>query len=217
MGRDTVIFDFGGVITSSPFEAFARMEAERGLPAGLVRRINATDPDTNAWALFERAAIDAATFDVRFADEARALGHELRGNDVLALLSGDIRPRMVAAIDWLKAQGYRTGCITNNVPAGHGAGMAGSLDKAAAVAAILDRFDHVIESSKVGIRKPDPRIYRMACDALGVEPAQCVYLDDLGINCKPAAAMGMAAIKVTGEAQALADLAVALGVPAASF
>lgn len=217
MGRDTVIFDFGGVITSSPFEAFARMEAERGLPAGLVRRINATDPDTNAWALFERAAIDAATFDVRFADEARALGHELRGNDVLALLSGDIRPRLVAAIDWLKAQGYRTGCITNNVPAGHGAGMAGSLDKAAAVAAILDRFDHVIESSKVGIRKPDPRIYRMACDALGVEPAQCVYLDDLGINCKPAAAMGMAAIKVTGEAQALADLAVALGVPAASF
>ena len=217
MPRDTVIFDFGGVITSSPFEAFARMEAERGLPAGLVRRINATDPDTNAWALFERAEIDADTFDARFSDEAAALGHDLWGRAVLALLSGDIRPRMVAAIDWLKRQGYRTGCITNNVPTGHGAGMAATPEKATAVTAILARFDHVVESSKVGIRKPDPRIYRMACDALGVTPAQCVYLDDLGINCKPAAAMGMAAIKVAGADQALADLAEALGVPPDSF
>ena len=214
MRRDTVLFDFGGVVTSSPFAAFARMEADRGLPAGLVRRINATDPDTNAWARFERAEIDAATFDTLFAREAAALGHDLRGNDVLALLSGDIRPRMVAAIDWLNVQGYRTGCITNNVPAGHGAGMSGTIEKATAVAAILARFDHVVESAKIGIRKPDPRIYRMACEALGVVPAQCVYLDDLGINCKPAAAMGMAAIKVVSEEQALADLAVALGVPA---
>ena len=217
MARDTVIFDFGGVITSSPFEAFARMEADNGLPAGLVRRINATDPDTNAWAMFERAEIDAAAFDTRFAAEAQALGSELRGNDVLALLSGDIRPRMVAAIDWLKAHRYRVGCITNNVPTGHGAGMAGTADKAVAVAAILARFDHVVESSKVGVRKPDPRIYHMACDALSVSPDTCVYLDDLGVNCKPAAAMGMTAIKVTGEDQALAELAVALELPADSF
>ncbi len=217
MRRDTVVFDFGGVITSSPFEAFERMERVRGLPVGLVRRINATDPDTNAWALFERAEIDAAAFDARFAAEARAFGHDLRGRDVLALLSGDIRPRMVAAIDWLKANGYRTGCITNNVPTGHGAGMAGTPEKGSAVAAILARFDHVVESSKVGIRKPDPRIYRMACDALGVAPAQCVYLDDLGINCKPAAAMGMVAIKVVGEDQALVELANALGVEVRSF
>ena len=217
MPRDTVIFDFGGVITSSPFAAFARMEADRGLPAGLVRRINATDPDSNAWAMFERAEIDAAAFDMRFAAEAQALGYELRGNEVLALLSGDIRPRMVAAIDWLKANRYRVGCITNNVPTGHGAGMAGTAEKGVAVAAILARFDHVVESSKVGVRKPDPRIYRMACDALGVGPDACVYLDDLGINCKPAAAMGMTAIKVTGEDQALAELAVALDLPADSF
>lgn len=217
MRRDTVVFDFGGVITSSPFEAFERMERARGLPVGLVRRINATDPDTNAWASFERAEIDAATFDARFAAEARALGHDLRGRDVLALLSGNIRPRMVAAIDWLKGAGYRTGCITNNVPAGQGAGMAGTTEKAAAVAAILARFDHVVESSKVGIRKPDPRLYRMACDALGVVPEQCVYLDDLGINCKPAAAMGMVAIKVVDEDQALADLAAALGIDTHSF
>jgi len=139
------------------------------------------------------------------------LGHELPGRDVLALLSGDIRAEMVAALDWLKANGYRIGCITNNVPTGHGAQMSSTADKAEAIAAILARFDHVVESSKVGIRKPDPAIYRLACDALGVSPERCVYLDDLGINCKPAAALGMAAIKVSASEQALADLEIALG------
>jgi len=215
--RDTVIFDFGGVITSSPFEAFARMERERGLPANLIRRINATDPDRNAWARFERAEIDAAGFDAAFAVEARALGHEVRGQDVLALLAGDIRPRMVHALDWLKRNGYHLGCITNNVPAGEGAGMARSPDKAALVAEVLERFDHVIESSKVGVRKPDPTIYRMMLDTLGKAGEQCVYLDDLGINCKPAAALGMVAIKVEGEEQALDDLARAIGVMPGSF
>ena len=211
MTRDTVIFDFGGVITSSPFEAFNRMEAERGLPHNLVRRINSANPDGNAWALFERAEIDAVRFDSLFAQEARTLGHELPGRDVLALLSGDIRAEMVAALDWLKANGYRIGCITNNVPTGHGAQMSSTADRAEAIAAILARFDHVVESSKVGIRKPDPAIYRLACDALGVSPERCVYLDDLGINCKPAAALGMAAIKVSTSEQALADLEIALG------
>lgn len=215
--RSCVIFDFGGVVTSSPFEAFNRMEAERGLPRDLVRRINATNPDGNAWALFERAEIDAARFDALFAEEAAALGHELPGRDVLALLSGDIRPRVVGAIDWLKANGYRVGCITNNVPSGHGNQMSPTTEKAQAVRAIMDRFDHVTESSKVGIRKPDPAIYRMACEALGVAPAQCVYLDDLGINCKPAAALGMAAIKVTSGDQAMDDLARALAVDPAPF
>jgi putative hydrolase of the HAD superfamily len=217
MKRDTVIFDFGGVVTSSPFEAFEQMEAERGLPHGLVRRINAANPDSNAWALFERAEIDGARFDALFAQEAAALGHELRGADVLALLSGDIRPRIVAAIEWLDAQGYRLGCITNNVPSGIGAGMSRDEAKARAVAGIMARFDHVIESSKAGVRKPDPRIYRMMLDALDVAAERCVYLDDLGINCKPAAAMGMAAIKVTGEAQALDDLARALDLPPETF
>lgn len=209
--HNTVIFDFGGVITSSPFEAFNRIERERGLPADFIRRVNATNPDTNAWARFERAELDAAGFDAAFAEEATALGHELRGEDVLVLLAGDIRPRMVAALDVLKREGYTLGCITNNVPAGQGAGMSRSADKAAKVADVMRRFDHVIESSKVGIRKPDPRIYAMMCDTLGKRPEECVYLDDLGINCKPAAALGMAAIKVTGEAQALDALAEVLG------
>ena len=212
-----MIFDFGGVITSSPFEAFARMERERGLPHDLIRRINATNPDSNAWALFERAEIDAAGFDAAFATEARALGHEVRGEDVLALLAGDIRPRMVHALDWLKRNGYHLGCITNNVPAGEGAGMARSAEKARQVAEVLERFDHVIESSKVGVRKPDPAIYRIMLDTLGKAADQCVYLDDLGINCKPAAALGMVAIKVEGEGQALDDLARALSVMPGSF
>lgn len=214
MTRTTVVFDFGGVITSSPFDAFNRMEAERGLPRDLVRRINSVDPDGNAWALFERAEIDEARFDALFAEEARALGFDLPGRDVLALLSGDLRPRMVEALDRLRAMGYRLGCITNNVPAGHGSQMSPTAQAADAIAAVMARFDHVVESSKVGVRKPDPRVYMLACDALGVRPEECVFLDDLGINCKPAAALGMLAIKVTGEDQALADLEAALGLTA---
>jgi putative hydrolase of the HAD superfamily len=210
MKYSAVIFDFGGVITSSPFEAFNAMEAERGLPRDFVRSVNSANPDSNAWAKFERAEIDAAAFDALFAGEAEALGHRLEGSAVIACLSGDIRTEMVAALDHLKTEGFKLGCITNNVQSGHGAGMAGSAEKAKAVAEILKRFDHVIESSKVGIRKPDPRIYQMMCDALSVQPTECIYLDDLGINCKPAAALGMGAIKVASGGQALNELYAAL-------
>ena len=206
-----VIFDFGGVITASPFEAFNRLEAERGLPQDFIRRVNATNPDSNAWALFERAAIDAARFDELFAAEAQALGRSLDGASVLAVLSGSIRPAMVTALDQLKSAGYRLACITNNVPTGHGAGMARSGDSRDAYEQVFARFEAVIESSKAGVRKPDPRIYQMMCERLGLEPAECVYLDDLGINCKPAAGLGMAAIKVASGEQALADLGALLG------
>ncbi len=213
MNHDTVIFDFGGVITSSPFDAFNRLEGERGVPIHSVRQINSTNPHDNAWAKFERSEIDAAGFDQLFAEEARTIGIELKGSEVLACLAGDIRPAMVAMLDTLKAKDFTIGCITNNVPSGKGSGMALNDEKAAAIAAIMARFDHIIESSKVGIRKPDPRIYEMMCEALDVHPKQCIYLDDLGINCKPAAALGMAAIKVTGEQQALSDLHALLDMP----
>ena len=213
---NTAIFDFGGVVTSSPFEAFNRMELERGLPRDFVRRVNSANPDSNAWAKFERAECSAAEFDTLFAAEAQAMGHSLDGASVIACLSGDIRPEMVTALDHLKTEGFNLGCITNNVPTGHGAGMAGSAENARTAADILARFDHVIESSKVGIRKPDPRIYMMMCEALRVEPAQCIYLDDLGINCKPAAALGMAAIKVTSGEQALTELYAALALTPAA-
>ncbi len=210
MAVAAVIFDFGGVLTTSPFEAFARYERERGLPADFIRRINATDPHINAWARFERAEIDAAEFDAAFEAESRSAGHALLGREILPLLSGDLRPGMIAALKACKRRA-KVGCITNNVQTGSGAGMASSMEKARAVGEVMALFDHVIESSKAGVRKPDPLIYRMMCDALEVSPAHCVYLDDLGVNCKPAAALGMTAIKVTTEAQALADLAAATG------
>ncbi|WP_439569267.1 HAD-IA family hydrolase [Sphingopyxis sp.] len=217
MSFTTVIFDFGGVITASPFEAFNRLEQERGLPHDFVRRVNAADPDSNAWAKFERAEIDAAAFDSLFAEEARALGHTLEGEAVLAVIAGAVRPAMVAALDTLTDRGFTIACITNNVPGGkmgiRGAGMTRSEDAAIEVADIMARFAHVIESSKAGVRKPDPRIYLMMCEKLGVEPGECIYLDDLGINCKPAAQLGMHAIKVTSGEQALADLSAVLGVP----
>jgi putative hydrolase of the HAD superfamily len=204
MAIKAVIFDFGGVITSSPFEAFARYEAARGLPSGFIRQVNATNPDSNAWARLERSEIDTRAFDAAFRAEALALGHDVPGRDVLPLLAGDVRPGMVAALKACRAA-FKVGCITNNVKSEEDIGWGPS------VRPILAEFHHVIESAKVGLRKPDPRIYLMMCEALAVEPHACVYLDDLGINCKPAAQLGMTAIKVTGEAQALADLAAATG------
>ncbi|CAN5312164.1 HAD-IA family hydrolase [soil metagenome] len=210
MAVAAVIFDFGGVLTTSPFEAFARYERERGLPDGFLRRVNATDPHTNAWARFERAEIDAAECNSAFEAESRGLGHPVPGREVLPLLSGDLRPAMITALQACKRR-VKVGCITNNVQTGSGAGMASTMEKAKAVGEVMALFDQVIESSKAGVRKPDPLIYRMMYDALEVAPAECVYLDDLGINCKPAAALGMTAIKVTTEAQALADLAAVTG------
>jgi len=208
---EAVIWDFGGVFTTSPFEAFNRYEARRGLPKDLIRTINATNPHDNAWALFERAEINAAGFDAKFAEEAAALGHEVRGGDVLPLLSGDVRPRMVDALATCK-QHFKVGCITNNMAGtGRGPGMAATAEGESKTGHIMLMFDAIIESSKVGVRKPDPRIYLMMCDLLAVEPGACIYLDDLGVNCKPAAQLGMTAIKVETEAQALEALARATG------
>ena len=200
-----ILWDFGGVLTTSPFEAFNRYEQEQGLPIDFIRRVNATNPESNAWAQFESSQIDHAAFDEAFREEARRLGHDVPGAAVLKLLSGDVRPRMVTALERCKTH-FRVGCITNNVKSGRGAGMATTSARAAAVAAVMERFDVVVESSVEGVRKPDPEIYRRACDRLGVTPERCAFLDDLGINLKPAAALGMRTIKVLSEEQALADL-----------
>ena len=210
MAVEAVIWDFGGVFTTSPFEAFNRYESARGLPRDFIRTVNATNPHENAWALFERAQLDRAGFDLKFLEESSALGHPVRGADVLPLLSGDVRPRMVEALKLCKTR-YKVGCITNNMAQGHGPGMAASAEGASRAGSIMLLFDAIVESSKAGVRKPDPRIYVMMCELLGVAPERCVYLDDLGINCKPAAALGMTAIKVVSEAQALDELARATG------
>jgi len=207
---EAVLWDFGGVVTSSPFEAFNRLEAERGIPKDTIRRINAADHHTNAWARFERSELTLAEFDAAFSAEARAAGADLTGLDVISCLSGDVRPAMVQAIKRLKTR-FKVGCLTNNVAAGEGPSMARSAAKAREVAAVMALFDTVVESSKVGLRKPDPKIYLLACERLGVAPAHVVYLDDLGINCKPAAELGMTAIKVSDPGDALAALEKAVG------
>ena len=192
-----VLWDFGGVILSSPFEAFNRYEATNGLPLDFIRSVNATNPDTNAWALLERSDVSPLEFDALFAQESEDLGNRVPGADVLGLLSGEIRPEMVTALDRVIRAGYRTACLTNNVVGG---------EERMDVGDVMVMFDHIVESSKVGCRKPEPRFYEIACGLVGVEPAECVFLDDLGINLKPAAAMGMTTIKVTGADQAIADL-----------
>ena len=210
MTLQAVLWDFGGVLTSSPFDAFARYESDHGLPKDFIRSINAVNGDTNAWALFERNEVDAAAFDDLFRAEALAKGHDVPGKDVLALLSGDLRPKVIAALKACKSR-VKVGCITNNVKSGKGAGMSFDAAKAGAVADVMTLFDHVIESSKIGLRKPDPRIYELMCETLGVDPDQCIYIDDLGINLKPARAMGMTTIKALNEAQILDDFAAATG------
>lgn len=213
-----VLWDFGGVFTTSPFEAFARFERARNLPKDFIRTINSTNPDTNAWAQFESAVIDIDGFDTAFQAEAEALGHSVRGKDVLELLSGEFRPRMVAALATCKAH-YKVGCITNNMKkAGEGPAMAATdqarrltATRAQTAARVMAQFDIVVESSVEGVRKPNPRIYQIACERLGVRPEEAVFLDDLGINLKPARAMGMTTIKVVGEGQALDELGAATG------
>lgn len=194
-----VLFDFGGVITSSPFDTFARLEHELGLPADFIRTVNATNPDDNAWARLERSEVDLDTFALQWSEEARALGHDVDGRAVLERLAGQIRPAMVAAIR-ICGETYKTGCLTNNF---------GSADSvvSAEIAAIYELFDAVLESRTLGVRKPDPRFYELACAALDVQPEECVFLDDLGVNLKPARALGMQTIKVTDPDVALRELA----------
>jgi putative hydrolase of the HAD superfamily len=222
-----VLWDFGGVFTSSPFEAFNRYEAEIGLPRDFIRRVNTRNPQHNAWARMERAEIGLDEFARDFEAEARALGAELAadgggpglpaalqalsGRRVIELLGGALRPEMVQALKRVRTR-FRVACITNNMPTGHGPAMSFGGDRAAELAGVFALFEHVVESSKLGLRKPDPRIYRHACALLGVDPGACVYLDDLGVNCKPAREMGMRTIKVEGATQAIDELQALLGI-----
>ncbi len=207
-----VLWDFGGVILSSPFEAFNRYETEAGLPKDFLRGLNARNPYTNAWAKMERSEVSLDGFVTLFEEEARLQGHRVEGLKILQALSGDIRPQMVEALRRCKAA-FRVACITNNVKSGEGPGMARSPEKAKAVSEVLSLFEHVVESSKIGLRKPDPRIYQHTCDLLGVPPDRCIYLDDLGINLKPARAMGMRTIKVGDPDVAIDELQAMVGIP----
>lgn len=211
MAIKAVLWDFGGVITSSPFEAFNRFEAAQGLPLNYIRGINATNPDINAWAQFESNKISLEEFDRLFLAESTAAGHPIPGAEVVKLLSGDVRPRMLDVLKRCK-QDFKISCLTNNVRSGTGAGMSRSAENAAQVQAAMSLFDHVLQSSKEGMRKPQPEFYLLACERMEVTPDQVVYLDDLGINLKPAKQLGMTTIKVLSEAQAIADLSATLNI-----
>lgn len=202
-----VLWDFGGVILSSPFEAFNGYEKRNGLPQDFIRGVNSRNPHSNAWAQLERNDITPEQFDELFALESETLGHRIPGVDILALLAGDVRPEMVAALDAVTEAGYLTACLTNNVVSG----SAEPTLRQREVAEIMKKFHHVVESSKVGCRKPEPRFYEIACELLEVAPTECVFLDDLGINLKPAAAMGMRTIKVVDPTVALSELSTHLG------
>jgi putative hydrolase of the HAD superfamily len=197
------LWDFGGVILASPFDAFGSYEREHSLPESFIRRLNATNPDTNAWAHLERGDIAFDEFCERFEAEARAAGGGLDARAVMALLSGEVRSAMVEAVRRCHER-LKTGLLTNNFVAE---------DRGADHTAILALFDVIVESSTAGVRKPDPRFYQMACDQLGIEPSEAVFLDDLGINLKPAKAMGMTTIKVTDPDDALAELESVVGFP----
>lgn len=203
MSVTAALFDFGGVILSSPFEAFARYEVDHDLPPGFLRRVNATNPDTNAWARLERSEVDLDGFAAAFEEESTALGHRVSGHDVLGLLAGDVRPEMVEAVRRC-AERLKTALLTNNVS---------GLPARGEPAALLDLFDTVVESSVVGVRKPDRRFYEIACERLAIDPSEAVFLDDLGINLKPARAMGMTTIKVEDAATAIAELEAVVGFP----
>ncbi len=206
-----VFWDFGGVITSSPFESFRRFEQERGLPQDFLRETNAQNHEQNAWARLERAEISPVEFDALFLAETTARGHAVPGREVLPLLAGRVRPYMVEVLKRIRDD-YRVACLTNNIATGFGPGMSLDADTAREIAAVMKLFDFVLESSKAGVRKPDPRFYEIACETLDVEPAEVVYLDDLGINLKPARAMGMRTIKVADPRDAIAELGDALGI-----
>lgn len=200
-----ILWDFGGVFTSSPFEAFRGLEERLGAPTDFIRQTNAINPDTNAWAKFESNSVSLDDFDELFAEESAARGHRIPGKDVIAVLSGSLRPRMVEVLKECKRH-FKVACITNNVKAGEGPGMARGKEKASAVADVMKLFDLVVESSVEGVRKPNPIIYQRTCARLGVECSEAIFLDDLGINLKPAKALGMQTIKVITESQAIDEL-----------
>jgi putative hydrolase of the HAD superfamily len=201
-----VLWDFGGVLTTSPFDSFRAYETENGLPEGVIRQLNSTNPDDNAWARFERGEVTVEEFVPLFEQEASNAGHKLDAAALLSTLSGELRPGMVEALRRCRAR-FKTGLLTNNFSVGEGGRATDGY------APVMGLFDAVVQSSIAGCRKPDPRFYRIACDLLEIEPEHAVFLDDLGVNLKPARHMGMITIKVVDPDLAVQELEEVVGFP----
>ena len=200
----SIFWDFGGVITSSPFEAFKKFEIENDLPENFLRKVNSTNPQSNAWALLEQSKINQMEFDKLFFQESFDLGHGVDGLEVLNLLEGDLRLGMVEIIKTLKEKGFTQACLTNNfIPDNNNQPDMIDLNKKTE---IFDLFDFIFESKEIGLRKPDQAFYDYVLEKVNTSPEEIIFLDDLGINLKPAKAMGITTIKVISESQARADL-----------
>lgn len=199
-----VFWDFGGVITSSPFESFNRFEASNQLPKNFLRTVNSTNPDNNAWAKLEKTEVNIEEFSDLFLEESKALGHPVAGKEVIALLKGEVRQEMIKALNAIKGKMIQA-CLTNNIQA-MDKEFEGNVSASGKHNEIMELFDFVIESSKENVRKPDPRFYLLACERAKIEPSEAIFLDDLGINLKPAKELGMTTIKVIDPGIALKEL-----------
>jgi len=200
-----VFWDFGGVITTSPFDSFNTYEATNNLDKDFIRKVNSTNPDINAWAKLERNEIDIVEFNDLFFSESSSLGHGIYGIEVIKLLQGQLRPEMINALKAIQGNLVQA-CLTNNIVSpettlsDENVSIAGKNDE------VMSLFDFVIASSEQNVRKPDPAFYHLALKEAKVDPEEAVFLDDLGINLKPAKALGMHTIKVVNSQDALKEL-----------
>jgi len=202
---EAVFFDFGGVITESPFEAFNTYEIEKEIPLGLISSVNRRNPHQNAWAKLERGEVTADEFDLLFSQESRELGHQVSGLEVLKLVFTPVRPEMIELLASLKGE-YKLSCLTNNFPRSNTITQLIGEQRFESWDSALSLFDNVVESAKIGTRKPQKEFYEYACSVNSVSPNSVVFLDDIGINLKSAKELGITTIKVISGSQAIQDL-----------
>jgi len=209
MSFRAVLCDLGGVVLDAPFGAFDAIEQAAGAARGAVREINARHPDDNAWARIERGEIGVDEFVELFTAEAAEAGHSLPARDVIDVVhslaphAAIANEAIVDALRRCKQAGWVLVLVTNNVQ---------PLAQRAESAWLFELFDDVVESCVVGLRKPEPKFYELALERAGVDAAEVVMLDDLGINLKPARQLGMHTIKVTDPAVAAGELVSLLAV-----
>ncbi len=202
---EAVFFDFGGVITQSPFEAFNTYEIEKEIPLGLISSVNRRNPHENAWAKLERGEITADEFDLLFSQESRELGHQVSGLEVLKLVFTPVRPEMIELLASLKGE-YKLSCLTNNFPRSTTITQLIGKKRFESWDSALSLFDNVVESARIGTRKPQKEFYEYACSVNSVPFKSVVFLDDIGMNLKSAKELGITTIKVTSGSQAIEDL-----------
>jgi putative hydrolase of the HAD superfamily len=206
MTYHAVIFDLGGVVFPSPFEAFDEYDHGHGLDKGTVRRLIRRSSEEGAWASLERGEMTMAEFKLALEYEANAAGFRLDAAKLMAMIGNKFgpRPEMTRAIERIREEGLRTAALTNNWADNERQSGPNALSG-------MLEFDVVVESAIEGMRKPDPRIYALVIARLNVLASEAVFLDDLGINLKPARDMGITTIKVLDPADALAELESVLG------